>query len=365
MINGGTESFLMNYFRRMNHDLLQIDFVVHGDDEGVFDDEIISYGSKIYHVPVRSRNYFGNVKALTEIFSTGKYSVVHAHMNSMNTAVLKIAKKCGIPCRISHAHSTDHQIFGNTLSNVAKRILGEYARVQSAEYATHMFSCSCASGTWLFGDYNMDRGAVTVLPNAIDVDKFAFSRVSREKMRAELDIESDFVVGHVGRFDPSKNQSFLVDVFEQIAVDVPKSKLLLVGDGMDRTVLTEKIIQKKLNDKVIFTGSQNDISGYLHAMDVFVLPSKFEGLGISLIEAQAAGLACVASTDVPIQADVTGNVRFVDLNKGVETWAKAITDFRVPCHSEIAIQRVKANGYDINDQWKFLQNFYLEHGQIY
>lgn len=360
MGNGGTESFLMNYFRNLNHDLFQIDFVVHGYGKGVFDEEIKAAGSKIYHIPVKSRNYLQNRNSLIDIFSSKNYSIVHSHMNAMNTPVLKLAYKCNIPVRISHAHTTDHQIFSNNLFDMAKRILGEYARVQSAEYSTHMLACSTDAATWLFGEYNVDIGRVTVLPNAIDTDKFIFNMENRELMRKKLNISDNYVIGHVGRFDPSKNHQFLLEVFEQLLEKKPESKLLLIGDGNSLKSIIAKASEKHIEDKIIFTGAKTDLPKYLHAMDIFVLPSKFEGLGISLIEAQAAGLPCIASNDVPKEADVTDNVTFIPLREPIDVWVDKIINTKLSTTPEHANDLVKQNGYNINLQAKYLENFYLE-----
>lgn len=358
--NGGTESFLMNYYRNMDNTKFFIDFVVHGYGKGVFDDEILSNGSKIYNIPVKSKDYIGNKNKLTEIFKSGKYSIVHAHMNAMNTPVLKLGYKCNIPCRISHAHSTDHQIFDKNIFGYSKRLAGELARSKSIDYATNMFACSEMAAKWLFGDYQVDIGNVKILPNAIDVDAFKFVEANRDIMRKKLGLENCFVVGNVGRFDPSKNQMFLIEIFEKICETKPNARLLLVGDGYTLDQCRQLGISKGIEDKIIFTGAKKDLPKYLHTMDVFVLPSKFEGLGISLIEAQAAGLPCIASSEVPKQADVTGNVKFIPLRSTKRIWMDSILNATPIHYKDHSNELVKKNGYDISVQAKWLENFYIQ-----
>lgn len=285
MDRGGISMHMMNYYRHLDKSRIQIDFVVHGFEKGIFDDEIYSLGGKIYNIPLKSKDYFGNIKALKEIFDTGKYKIVHSHMDAMNMVVLKIAKKCGIPIRIAHSHNTQH-----LTNNKIKFAINEYARLNISKYATHFFACSEKAGRWLFGDKAVNNGKVTVIYNAIELEEFTFKQLKRDFLRDALDLKNNFVIGHIGRFDYQKNHLFLLDVFNETLKLTENVKLLLIGDGHLRDEIITKIKKLGIEDKVIMMGVRSDINDLLNVFDVFILPSVFEGLGTVVIEAQANGL---------------------------------------------------------------------------
>lgn len=238
MGRGGIESYTMNYYRNIDKTKVQIDFVVHGYGKGVYDDEIIANGGKIYHVPVKTKDYFGNIKGLKKIFLSGDYKIVHSEMDAMNYVVLKLAKECGVPIRISHSHSTQH-----LTQNKLKFIINEYARKRINKYANYLFACSELAGRWLYGDKKVENGEVKIINNAINLDKFEYSIKKREEIRRELGIENEFIIGHVGRLHFEKNQDFLLQVFQKVNELEKNTKLIIVGD---RTI---RISNKRKNKR--------------------------------------------------------------------------------------------------------------------
>lgn len=345
---GGTEAYMMNYYRHFDRTRLQVDFAVHGFERGVYEDEIEAMGGQVFYLPVKSRDYFGNIRALQKLFQSGRYEIVHAHMDAMNAVVLKQAKKCGIPVRISHSHNTQHQT-----QNCLKLMLNDFEKKQVSHYATELLTCSEAAGKWLYGDKPF-----TVLHNAIDAEQYRFSPQTREAVRESLGLRDRFVVGHVGRFHFQKNHEFLLEIFRCLHREHPQAALLLVGDGELRTRLEEKIKAYGLTDDVILTGNRSDVASLLQAMDVFLFPSLFEGLGIVLIEAQAAGLPSVASSEVPAEADLTDTVRYLGLEQSPDVWAQAVWDAGKAVRED-RCDDVKAAGYDITEQARRLEEFYL------
>jgi glycosyltransferase involved in cell wall biosynthesis len=354
MDRGGISAYMMNYYRHLDRSKVQLDFVVHGFEKGIFDDEIHRLGGKVYNVPIKSKDYFGNIKALRKIFNSGKYKIVHSHMDAMSTVVLKEAKKCKVPIRIAHSHNTQH-----LTKNKLKFILNEYARKAITRYATHLFACSEPAGRWLFGNKNAEKGKIVYVKNAIDLDQYSFEQKSRIRIRKEFGIEESLVIGHVGRFDYQKNHFYLLEIFKKLIKVEPKAKLILIGDGHLKTKISEKIIDLSIDNSVILLGNRDDVSEIINAFDIFVLPSHFEGLGIVLVEAQANGLCCVASKSVPTEVNISGRVKFLSINNcEMDNWVKEILN-NVNLDREFCRQNFFNSGYEIHKATKDLCNLYV------
>ena len=346
---GGTEAYMMNYYRHFDHSRLQIDFAVHGFERGVYEDEIEALGGRVFYVPVKSQDYSGNKRALREIFRSGAYQAVHSHMDAMNAVVLKQAMECGVPVRISHSHNTQHQT-----QNRLKLLLNDFEKKRIPRYATDLFACSDAAGKWLYGD-----ASFTVLHNAIDAQQYRFDPELRKRMRSSLGLEGLFVVGHVGRFHFQKNHALLLEIFHCLHQAHPQSVLLLVGDGTLRPELEAKIEELGIKDNVVLAGNRADVSALLQAMDVFLFPSLFEGLGIALLEAQCAGLPCIASDAVPAEANITETVQYFALEQQPSVWAEAVWKAKNIMRTDHC-ETIKAMGYDIGEQALKLQEFYFK-----
>ena len=347
MDRGGLETMLMNYYRHMDREKIQFDFLEHRRERAAYDDEIESLGGRIFRLPrlnPLSSNYF---HALNAFFAAHpEYRIVHSHLDCMSTYPLRAAKKAKVPVRIAHAHSTNQdRNWKLAFKLISKKLI--------SLYTTDLFACSADAGEWMFGTKD-----VHILPNAIDIERYAFNLLIRNQTRKALGLDDAFVIGHVGRFSAVKNHSFLTDVFAQIKRQEPNSKLLLVGAGSEMQAVQQKVKALGLGADVIFTGVRNDVANLMQAMDVFVFPSLYEGLGIVLIEAQAAGLPCVVSDVIPREAYLTDLVTAEKLSSSVETWAEKILEkrevLRTDRRSEIA-----AHGFDITTEAIKLQEFYI------
>lgn len=348
MKRGGIEAFMMNYFRNIDPAKVHIDFLVHGYGKGEFDEEIQARGSRILHVPTKSKHPLKYVKELKKIFLTGKYDIVHSHVDAMSCWVLKVAKECGIRVRIAHSHNTDH-----LTTNRIKYAINEYARNNICRYATHRFACSEAAGRWLFGE-----NAFQVIPNAIECDRFRFSEKLRKRMRKEIGFcDENIVIGHVGRFDTQKNQGFLIDVFEKLYQKNPNVRLMLIGDGWMKKSIEVSVREKKLQDVVSFMGSQKDVNNYYNAMDLFVLPSLFEGLGIVLLEAQINGLPAFASDVVPEEVVISDNVKFLPLDE--KKWVLELFESIAMVGNRIG-NYINCEKYDIRKAALMLTEIYID-----
>lgn len=351
---GGIEAFMMNYYRNIDRSKIQIDFVVHGFEKGIYDDEIRELGGIIYNVPIKSESYFANINELRNIFNKKLYKIVHAHMDAMNTVVLREAKRSGVPIRISHSHNTQH-----LTNSKIKYALNEYVRKRVCKYATHLFACSVPAAEWLYGKKAVKEGAVYLIKNAIDLDKYRFSDFYRDKYRKVFNVEDNFVIGHIGRFDYQKNHEFLINLFSEFIQLYPKAKLFLVGDGHLRSKIENQILKLGLSKDVIIAGYRKDINQLMNCFDVLCLPSKFEGLAIVLIEAQMNGLNCVASNTIPEEVKLTSLVKFVSLESNISQWIKQLYNGRKKTYDNIEEKIIEA-GYSINKEAVKLSDLYRE-----
>ena len=347
MNRGGLETMLMNYYRQMDRSRVQFDFLTHREGEKDYDAEIRALGGRIYHVP--PVNPFGRdyLRSLDDFFAEHpEYRVVHSHLDCMSAPVLRAAKKHGVPVRLAHSHNTNQP-------KDLKYPIKLWSKRKIAGEATGLFACGEGAGRWMFGG-----AAFQLLPNAIDAAAYRADETVRQEVRRELGLEDALVLGHVGRFNEQKNHSFLIDLFAAAAKKEPKARLLLVGSGEGRTVIEEKVQALGLADKVLFLGVRGDVHRLLQAMDVFVFPSLYEGLPVSLVEAQAAGLPCVISDRVPAESVLTDGVVQLPLGSA-EDWAEQVL-CAARRERKDTYDAICAAGFDIAQNAKWLEEFYLD-----
>lgn len=313
----GVENGVMNYYRAIDRSKVQFDFIVHDDSTRVPGDEIEALGGRVFIVP-SYRRLHAYMRALGNIFRQNQYRIVHSNISTMNVFPLCAAKRAGVPIRIAHNHTTAAK--GEGAKNAMKYMLRPFARC----YATHCAACSEHAGAWLYGKRAVRRGDVTIIRSGVRLKDYAYDAGVRARVRQELGLGDCFVVGHTGRLCHQKNQDFLIDIFRCICAQRPDSRLMLVGDGDKRAELEAKAESLGLKERVIFTGMREDVSGLYQAMDAFAFPSRYEGLGLSVIEAQLAGLKVVASTEVPQLTKVRDDMSFMELSAGPEWWAQEI-----------------------------------------
>lgn len=348
MGRGGLETMLMNYYRHIDREKIQFDFLVHRDFEADYDQEILELGGKIYRISRLvpwSRSYRAELKAFFR--EHPEYRIVHVHQDCLSSVALQCAKDCGIPVRIAHSHNSNQD---RNLKYLVKRC---YMK-KIPDYATDLFACSHLAGEWMFGGKPFE-----IVCNAIDAEKYLYNSEIAWKVRNELGINNDYVIGHVGRFNPQKNHTFLIDVFNECVKMNAHTKLILVGAGERIKQIQDKVNSLGIQDKVIFTGVRTDVNEILQAMDVFLFPSLYEGLGISAIEAQASGLPCIISDVIPDDCIVTkGLVHKVSLNDSPVQWANIIMKLKGIPRTE-RIGEIRNAGYDILRATKKLEGFYL------
>lgn len=269
---GGVESVVMNYYRNIDRNKIQFHFLCDEDSTDIPYEEIEKLGGKVIVIPPYQK-LFKYQKELYRIFKENNYKIVHSHINALSVFPLRIAKKAKIPVRIAHSHSTSNK--KEWKKNILKMIL----RPLSKLYANNYFACTEYAGKWLFGKKVVERKELNVINNAIDLKKFKFNENTREDLRKELGIkEETLIIGHVGRFMKQKNHEFLIDVFEEAIKQDNNMYLILVGQGPLEDKIKEMAKEKGIEDKILFLGQRNDVNKLYQAMDIFVLPSLYEGL---------------------------------------------------------------------------------------
>ncbi|MDR7073372.1 glycosyltransferase family 1 protein [Fictibacillus barbaricus] len=353
MNRGGAETLIMNLYRNIDRSKVQFDFLT--SKKGIFDSEIARLGGRIYRIPyVTEIGHIKYIKSLDYFFEAHKdYRIVHSHMDKMSGLVLQSAAKAGIPCRVSHSHNTNSE--GGSIAKLYKW----YAGNKINKSATHKIACSQKAANWLF---RKKSNEAFILKNGIDCNKFEFSNETRLKVRNDLGIPDDtFVVGHVGRFNKQKNHHFLIDIFAESLKENHKSILLLIGEGSLLPAIKKKVDDLHLNDCVKFLGVRDDVHHLFQAFDVFVFPSFHEGLPVTLIEAQCAGLPCLISDTITSEVDMgLEMVKKLPINS-INKWKASLKSVRCSVlrnyHAKTAL---KNNGYDINAAATQTQDLYLK-----
>lgn len=306
---GGSQVMLLNLYKTINREKINFDFVVQSKKELFYRDEISSFGGKIYFLPPFK---IGSITSFiyhwyTFLKDHPEYKIIHGHVRSTASIYLLIAKFLKRKT-IIHSHSTNN---GTGFHSFIKKILQFPIRYIS----DYFFSCSKTAGIWLFGKRIVSKKNFYIIKNAIDVNRFFFDLDKRNEIRNKLNIGDNFLIGNIGRFVKSKNHYFLLDLFKEILKRSNDIKLLLIGDGILFNSVKEYATLLSIQNHVIFIGNTRDVSGYLMAMDLFVFPSLYEGLGIVLIEAQATGLICITSNNVPLEETKLSNrISYHDLN---------------------------------------------------
>ena len=357
MDRGGAEAMIMNYMRNINRDIIKFDFLTNRDYRAAYEDEIESLGGKVYHMcPMYPGKFHRYKKEVREFLKEHpEYKIIHSNLEERSYLPLKVAKKMGVPVRISHSHN-------RPLGINPKLIVRYYFRFMLKFYNTHMFACGEEAGDWLYGKKNRDN--VTIMNNAVDANQYRYNPKVSKEMKKQLGIEGKKVIGHVGRFFPQKNHGFLIDIFNEIHKKDKDTVLLLVGGGeLDdalKNQIKEKVRNLGLEDAVQFLGVREDVDRIVQTFDVFLLPSLFEGLPVTMVEAQAAGLPCVISDKVPIQCDLTGNVWVVPLEESPEKWADVVLDKVNNFEKRDTYQQIADAGFDIKSQAKWLEEFYVK-----
>nr|WP_236951536.1 glycosyltransferase family 1 protein [Mariniflexile sp. TRM1-10] len=354
----------MNYYRQIDKSKVQFDFLVHRKEKADFDEEIERLGGKIYRFdainPLFPEKYYKSLRAFFK--ERPEYEIIHSHINTFSSFPLKIAKEFKIPCRIAHAHIAIEEIKLKDLLNnkestkeLIKKIIKLKLKKNIHKYASHYFSCGEKAGKWLFGN----QTDFTIMNNAINANIFKFDKLVSAAYKKEFNLENKLVIGHVGRFNSQKNHSFLLQIFACLVKKKPNSILILVGDGELRKQIQKDAENLDIAEKLLFLGIRTDIPQLYQMFDVFVFPSFYEGLPVTLIEAQAAGIKILASDSITNEVSITKDIDFLSINNAPDVWADKILD-KVPYVRKDNFDLIEKNGYDIHMNTNLLEDFYLK-----
>lgn len=353
---GGIEALLMNVYRHIDRDRVQFDFMVHRPDHAFYENEIENLGGKIYRTPKFSPfpgQYQSFMRATEKILlEHPEYKVMHAHAE-LNLWPLMVAKKLGVPTRIAHSHNA------KTTVNL-KYFFFLYEKAKIKKFCTDMFMCSTPAGVWTFGQKAVESGTVKFIKNGIETDKFVYNEQIRSKKRRELGLENKLVVGHVGRFMQQKNHKFLIDVFDVIHKKNPNTVLILVSDGRLMNAIKSKVHTLDLDSSVMFLGNRGDVNELMQAMDVFLFPSLWEGLPLTGVEAQTAGLPVIMSDVITDEVCITENAYMLSLNNCAEVWADKVLSICSNYIRKNVQKQIIDAGFDIQTTADWLENFYLD-----
>lgn len=352
---GGMETMIMNIYRKIDKKKVQFDFIVQTEKKGAFEDEIERLGGCIYRVPrftlKHSLQYIYHwIKFLKK---HKEYRIIHSHINSTASIFLSIAKYYKF-ITIIHSHNTS---YGKGISAIIKSCLSTPLKYLSCSY---YFACSKAAGEWLFGTKFVNSGNRNfyILKNAIDAKAFTFDLEKRAMLRKKMNLENKLVIGHVGRFESQKNHSYLIQIFSELEKIKPDSILLLIGGGELQTSIRNMAEKYNLSRKVLFLGSRPDVADLMQAMDLFIFPSLYEGLPVTLIEAQASGLKSIVSDTITPEVCISEEIEYVSLGESPGSWARRALAARYVRKDMQGI--IKEHGYDIETTAKWIEDFYIK-----
>lgn len=351
---GGIENMLMNIYRQIDRSQVQFDFLLDREYEGDFCDEIRALGGRVFFVSPRRKGLAKNKKELRLFFAQHReYRIVHQHVSSLSYITpLAMAKQAGVPVRIVHSHNTSQ-------SGFMHRLLHRVNQLRITGVATDYFACSQAAAEWLYPRSILGRHQSVLVNNAIDADRFRYRAETRNLLRDSLGIQSDeILLGHVGSFANQKNHALLVEIFAAYLASGANAKLLLVGEGPLLEQVKARVKELGLEERVIFAGIRKDVHDLMQAMDIFVMPSLHEGLPLTVVEAQAAGLPCVLSTAITKEVALLDTVQWRSLTDSLDQWVGALRAAPGAQDRQDTFDIISAKGYEAKSAAQRLAQFY-------
>lgn len=354
---GGAEAVVLNYYAAIDRARVQFDFIVEAGSSIPHRERMEAMGARVFVLP-SLKQPLAYLKSRCELFQREGYRIVHVHRNALSGPGLLAAKQAGVPVRICHSHSTADPSEG--LRAIVKDVMRPFARA----FPTHRFACGALAGRWLYGARAMARGGVCILHNAIELDRYAYRDSVRQEVREALGLGAEArVIGHVGRFCHQKNHPFLLSAFASAHRGQQDLRLLLVGEGEGLAAAKQQAQALGIGQSVRFLGPRTDVDRLYAAMDVLVLPSRYEGLPVVGVEAQAAGLPCLFSDHVTREVAVTDRARFLPLDEGV--WADAMREYALSGEARASDPaQLRAAGFDIHAEAERLLDFYLKQMRV-
>lgn len=355
--SGGIESFLCNVLLRMDLSSIEVDIVAAQIGSSLFTASLKEHGVHFYELSGRQNDIFRNYSIFRKLLEKRRYDVVHLNLfHGLSLAYARIASQAGVPVRIAHSHNT---ALRKSYTRKLKMCLHEWGKNRYGIDCTEQWACAEAAARFLFPEVLLRERRFQLIPNGVDADRFCFEENIREQVRKEAGLEGALVAGSIGRLCYQKNQSFLLDIFHELLLREPNSRLLLVGEGDMERELRQKAEKLGIDRRVVFYGPAHHVEWLLWAMDVFVMPSRFEGLPVTSIEAQASGIPCLFSDAITQECHVGGRTRFLSLSVPASVWADAILQERNCGNRREGALAVRQAGFDVADVAHWIEQFYL------
>ncbi len=351
---GGVEKVAINYYKYIDKDEFEFDYLVFGDEKGDLEYQVEYLGGRVLRIPHPRKGLIDFYKNIRNILrKEGPYDVVHSHPLFISGLVMKAAYEEKVATRIAHSHSARD----NLKVSLKKKVYNVAMKFYLKKYSNIFLACSVSAGNYLFGAKFFGQNG-QVINNGIDLEKFNFDISIRNKVRNQLRLDKSFVLGHIGRLSDVKNQTFVLDVFNRVKQNYSDSKLILVGDGPDKRKLIKYAKNLEIYNDVIFLGTREDANELLQAMDLLLFPSKYEGLGIAILEAQVAGLRCVISDIIPKEVDVTSLNSRLSLNDDLNKWADEVLKYNCLYERENKTYDFIKNQYDMDSVMRKIREIY-------
>lgn len=361
---GGIETFVMNSYRAINQQKVVFDFINYFDsnEEQFHEKEVLSLGSRVHKTGTMNysnlfKRHFLKILSLYKFLTENDYKIIHIHASdSISLIDAIVAKVAGIPKIIVHSHNTS--ISKNSSTSNFKNFFHKLIKGLWPLFATDFLACSDLASEWLFTEKMRKEKKIEIVNNAIDIEKYQFNLEIRNTLRKEFGLEDKVIIGHIGRMSYQKNHEFLINTFYELKKINSNVVLLLIGTGELEMQLKTQVNDLGLKDSVIFYGVSTKVNELMNAIDIFVLPSHFEGLPLVGIEAQCSGLKVIASDGISKQMKVTDNVHYLSLDLGSEKWAQYIDNMLIVKDRFKYSLEVRENGYDIKEVVKKLEQIY-------
>lgn len=352
--SGGKKNLIMEYYRHIDRNKIQFDFICDSDSQAIPYEEIESLGGRVYEV-APYQNILKNMADMRKIFKENNYPIVHAYNSTMNLFPMYVAKQCGVPVRISESLSMAHE---GDWKTILKKIL----RPMSKWFANYYMACGEDCGRWQFGDKLFNAKKVDVFKTVINTSFNSYNPELRNKTRKAYGWEDKIVIGHIGRFTAQKNSVRMIEIFGTVAKKEPQAVLCLIGDGELKEDMMSKIKELGIESQVSYLGRREDIQQFYNAMDCFILPSLYEGLPVVGLEAESCGLPIFFSTEVTREANACELGHFISLDESVDAWADEILK---GCKENMPIRRnhskeVSDAGFDSASESLRMQKYYLD-----
>lgn len=354
---GGITQYALRNWKKMDKEKFHCDFATMSKNIE-FEKELQTTGSELFYISCYAEENRQQFEYEFDKLLSRGYDVVHLHTKQWKSFLVEeICRRHNIPKVIVHAHATGIDN-ADEVKRIKEKQLHEQVKSRfSVDLATHFLACSSEAANFLFSE-RIPRDRIRIMHNAIELNRFSYNKSIRNEYRGKYGLENCFVIGHVGRFAYQKNHEFLIDIFKIISKKIDRARLLLLGDGELFAKVQRQVENLNLKDKVYFLGNTDNVENWYQVMDVFCLPSRFEGLGMVLIEAQAAGLKCIASENVPREANITGNITYLPLAES--EWVDEIMNYSGGYLRKSSDKNISKAGYDINEEIKVLQSIYEE-----